>query len=80
MGKTYWTASNNNSFLNGYREANTELSAVRAARNYLQNELYGDGEISYFDENPEENNVPPFRIDEKTMFTGHKWEKQVLGY
>jgi hypothetical protein len=67
----YWTASNNNSFLNGRREAKTMLGAVRDARSYLRNELYGEGNISYYDSEDAET---PIRTDEKTIFTNHRWE------
>ena len=70
MGKIYWTACNSGSFLNGRRSAKTMLGAVRAARHYLNNELYGDGTISYYDSSDKEF---IFRKDEKSIFTGNKW-------
>ena len=67
----FWTASNNSTFLVGRRQAKTMLSAVRAARSYLRNELYGDGTISYYAAEDEDT---PIRTDEKSIFTGNKWE------
>lgn len=61
-----WTAKNNSSYLNGARSAKTMRGAVKAARSYLLNELYGEGEITYLvDGNP-------VREDEKSMFTGNR--------
>lgn len=65
-----WTASNNSSFLNGTRTANTLLGAVRAARTYVDSELMGEGVITYY-----EGNYPdyPIRQDRKDIYTGYKW-------
>ena len=69
----YWTASNNSTFLNGYREAKNMLSAVRQARSYLRNELYGEGTISFYDDLDSD----PTRQDEKSIFTGNKWQTTI---
>ena len=69
MKKITWTAKNNSSFLNGRREAKTELGAVRSARKYVENEIGGEGTIYYFKGYDE----TPFRTDSKTIFTGFKW-------
>ena len=68
--KITWTAKNNSSFLNGRRSANSERSAVVAARAYLRGELCGEGKISYF----EGDDSTPFRTDEKSIFTKFGWE------
>jgi hypothetical protein len=74
----YWTARNNSSFLNGFRRAPNILAAVRDARHYLRNELYGEGEIVYYESNPAladwDNPGHPCRIDERTIFTRFRWE------
>jgi hypothetical protein len=67
----YWSAKNNSSFLNGHRTANTLLGAVRAARAYINGELYGEGTATFYDD-PE--CAWPIRQDEKSIFTGHKWK------
>jgi len=70
----YWTAKNNSSFLNGVREARTMLAAVRAARRYVDGELYGDGIISFYDDkNDYYTGQEPIRSDSKTIFTNYKW-------
>lgn len=68
----YWTARNNSSFLNGRRSAKTLRAAVIAARKYVCGELYGEGEITFFDAN---GNV--VRRDEKSIFTGQKWQVRI---
>ena len=67
-----WTASNNSSFLNGNREAKTVLGAVRAMRNYIENELCGEGSGTIFVDGVE------FRQDRKDIFTGYKWNHVIL--
>jgi hypothetical protein len=64
-----WTAKNNSSYLNGRRAAPSLRAAVRDARHYLRNELYGEGTIHYF----EIGSDYPFRTDEKSIFTGQRW-------
>ena len=72
MNKIEWTASNNSSFLVGPRDAKTIRAAVRDARRYVDYELYGDGKITFF----EDGEI--IRIDEKNMFTGHKWQTNLF--
>lgn len=69
--KIYWTAKNNSSFLNGNCQANTMRGAVRAARNYVDNELNGEGEILFFDDI---DCAVPVRKDIKDIWTNNKWE------
>lgn len=69
--KTYWTASNNSTFLNGCRSAKNMLTAVRDGRKYLRGELYGEGIITFYD-SPHRDH--PIRQDSKNIFTGHRWE------
>jgi len=64
-----WTASNNSSFLNDRRSAKTIRAAARDARRYVDNELYGQGVISFYDD----DNDTPFRQDAKTIYTNHRW-------
>lgn len=71
MEKIYWTASNNNTFLSGCMSANGMLAAVRAARHYLRYELYGEGDITYYDSPDCET---PIRQDSCNIFTGYKWK------
>ena len=68
MSNITWTAKNNSSFLNGQRKAKTIIGAVRAARAYIEGELYGEGEAIIMIDGQE------VRIDEKSIFTGFKWE------
>lgn len=66
--KITWSAKNNSSFLNGSRAAKTIRGAVRAARRYVNDELYGEGSIVIMQDGW------PVREDECSIFTGHKWE------
>lgn len=68
----YWTAKNDGSYLNGWRSAKTERSAVTAARNYLRGELMGEGKIQYAHED-ENGEMQVFRTDELSMFTKFNW-------
>ena len=68
----YWTAKNNSTYLNNWRTAKTERSAVIAARNYLRGELMGEGKIQYAHED-ENGEMQVFRTDEKSIFTKFKW-------
>lgn len=78
MTTIYWTAKNNSSYLNGYRQAASMLAAVRDARYYLRNELYGEGVIYYFDSDPSQDDgmydSEPCRTDERSIFTGFRWK------
>lgn len=74
MTTYYWTAKNNSNFLNGYRTANTLRGAVRAARAYVEGELYGEGTLEIYTMNPNEHNAIPCRTDEKSIFTKNKWK------
>lgn len=67
----YWTASNNSSFLNGFRVAKSLRAAIIAARRYVDNELYGEGKISFLD--GPDSCACLLRQDEKSIFTGYKW-------
>ena len=67
----YWSAHNNSTYLNGCRAAKTMRSAVKDARTYLKNELYGEGIIHYF-ENKDFSS--PIRTDEKSIFTKFRWK------
>jgi len=70
-----WTAKNSSTFLNGNRSAKTLRGAVRAARRYLRNELYGEGSIYIFVDGS------PVRKDEISMFTGYRWQTSIdFGY
>lgn len=62
-----WTASNNSSFLNGSRQAKSVTAAVRAGRNYIRNELYGEGTLTIYD------NEQIVRIDRRDIFTSYRW-------
>ncbi len=63
-----WSASNNSSFLNGSRDAKTIAGAVRAARQYVREELYGEGKATIFEDGY------PVRQDERSIHTGFRWE------
>jgi hypothetical protein len=63
--KITWSAKNNSSYLNGSRSAKTMRGAVKAARSYLLNELYGEGTITYYADGQ------PVRQDEKSIHTGN---------
>lgn len=65
-----WNASNNSTFLSGARSARTMRAAVRDAHRYVDGELYGDGNISYY---KDMDDCRPVRMDAKTMVTGYKW-------
>ena len=67
MSKVTWSAKNNSSFLNGERKATTVLAAVRAAREYIRGELYGEGVATiYVDGNP-------VKQTERSIHTGYVW-------
>lgn len=66
--KIVWTARNNSSFLNGRRPAKSLAAAVRAARAYINGELYGEGTATIFE------NGYPVRQDECSIYTGFRWE------
>ena len=68
----YWTARNNNSGLNSYRTANTLQGAVRAARQYVMAELYGEGEITVYQGEPTGRNMP-LRQDARGIATNYRW-------
>ena len=68
MSKITWSASNNSSFLNGSREAKSVAAAVRAARQYIRGELYGEGKATIFSDGQ------PVRQDERSIHTGMRWE------
>lgn len=70
----FWTAHNDSRYLTGYRQANSLRAAVRDARHYLDNELYGNGIICYFAGEPGEWDSP-IRIDAK-RFPGDKWRTE----
>ena len=65
--KITWTARNNSSYLNGQQMASSVLAAVREARRYIRNELYGEGSSTIFADGE------PIREDECSIFTGFKW-------
>jgi hypothetical protein len=67
-----WSAKNNSSFLNGSRPAKTIRGAVTAARAYVRGELLGEGTITICEDGQ------PVRQDEKSIFTGGKWETKAL--
>ena len=67
-----WSAKNNSSFLNGSRPAKTITGAVRAARAYLNSELYGEGKITIYVDGD------PVRQDEKSLHTGGVWKTTEL--
>lgn len=66
----YWQARNNSTFTSHRRTANTMLAAVRDARRFHANDLYGEGIITYFDSFTSEW---PIRRDELSIHTGYKW-------
>lgn len=68
MKKVTWTAKNNSSFLNGQRSAQSIQAAVKAARKYIREELYGEGTATIFVDSS------PVRQDECSIFTKFKWE------
>jgi len=63
-----WTASNNNSFLQGPRTAKSILAAVRAGRHYVWSELYGEGMVVIMDMDD-----TIIRTDERGLQTGYRW-------
>jgi hypothetical protein len=64
MSKITWSGNNNSSFLNGSRSAKTILGAVRAAIRYGNNELYGEGTLTIFDDGQ------PIRVYEAGLLAG----------
>lgn len=67
----YWTAYNNSTFKAEMKEATTLFAAVREARRFLRNELYGEGTIHYY----HSKDAPvPFRTDELSIHTKYRWE------
>ena len=69
----YWTACNNNSHLDGCRQATTLRAAVRAARKYAREVMEDYGTIKYFDGSPSDENDRPVRIDTR-RFAGEAWD------
>lgn len=67
-----WTAKNNGSFLNGYREAKTLLGAVRAGRAYVNGELNGRGKV-VIEGTLNGENWYPIRVDECSIYTNFEW-------
>jgi hypothetical protein len=67
MPNITWSAKNNSNFLDGSRAARTMRGAVRDARRYLYNELYGEGIITYYVDGV------PVRQDERSIHTGYRW-------
>ena len=62
-----WSAKNNSSYLSGSRKAKSVLAAVRAGRDYVRGELYGEGIVTIYE------NGNPVRQDERSIFTGFVW-------
>jgi hypothetical protein len=48
--KISWTAKNNSSYLRGSRYARTLRGAVRDAKRYANDELYGEGTITIMED------------------------------
>lgn len=48
--KITWSGSNNSTYMQGSRHANTILGAVRAAIRYGNYELYGEGKLTIFED------------------------------
>ena len=71
--KYRWTAKNNSSYLVGYAYAKTELAAIREARYYIRNELYGEGVI-IVEKLHKSGTWYEVRRDEKIIFTSFRWE------
>jgi len=71
--KITWTARNNSSFLDGVMKAKTIPGAVRAARKYIREELYGEGIATIFLDGE------PARTDERSIFTGMAWKVKQHG-
>jgi hypothetical protein len=74
--KITWTAKNNSTHINGSRNARTILGAVRAAINYGNGELYGEGQLTIF----EDGN--PVRVYEAGLLAGTpkgKWVRTDRG-
>ncbi len=67
MSKITWSAKNNSSYLNGSRSAKSVRAAVIAGREYVRNELCGEGVLSIYEDGR------PIRQDERSIFTGYKW-------
>jgi hypothetical protein len=68
-----WSAKNNSTYLNGSRSAPSILAAVRAGRAYVREELYGEGELTIY------QNGNPIRQDERSIFTGYRWKTSKVG-
>lgn len=70
--KITWSASGNSSYINGGGSASSVLAAIRAARNYIRNELYGVGvSVIYVD-------GEPMCRDERSLNTGMRWVARAL--
>jgi hypothetical protein len=76
MADIFWTASNANSYLCGFRRAKSMLAAVRAARHFVINELRGDGEIVYCDTDPRNEETYPESVVRIEIRARHhaKWQ------
>lgn len=64
-----WSAKNNNTYMRQERTAATKLSAVRAARHFVRNELYGEGTAYIY------RNGVLIETHERSIFTQMRWVK-----
>lgn len=64
-----WIAKNNSTIMIKERTAPSKLAAVRAARKFIRNELYGEGKAHIF------RNGAPIETHEKSIFSGMRWIK-----
>lgn len=64
-----WSAKNNRTHMLKDRTAPTKLSAVRAARHFVRNELYGEGTAYIF------RNGVLIETHERSIFTQMRWVK-----
>lgn len=72
MPKVTWTAENRTEFLNGQREAANINDAVATGREYVVNELNGEGTVTIFLDGEE------VRKDQCDMYTNYTWNVSLV--
>jgi hypothetical protein len=65
--KITWGAQNNSTFMPRTRSANTMIGAVRAAREFIRGELFGEGVATIYIDGK------PVKQTECSIHTGYQW-------
>jgi hypothetical protein len=65
--KITWVAQNNSTFMVRARSAATMIGAVRAAREFIRGELFGEGVATIYSDGH------PVKQTERSIHTGYQW-------